>query len=130
MTQLTEEQALRECIALWTFLAENPEFDSKGLAIAAMGPDYDHLLDYNSKCPCCQYARHQDRKNLLGTLFCRHCPVDSWRETVLSALVWHPCLEDTATYGGWMDAQDSQTRAEKARALVELAQSSLDSLLK
>lgn len=128
MPSLTREQALRETIALWTYLAENPEFSFKAHAVDAMGPDYAHLRDYDSECPCCQYARSQHMAGLALTLFCTDCPMDSWRETAVTTRMWHPCLHDINSYGGWTDTDDELTRAETAQALVDLAKQSLAGL--
>lgn len=127
MPSLTQEQALRETIALWTHLAENPEFIIKEQAIDAMGPDYAHLRDYDSECPCCQFAREEYIPSLDPT-FCIHCPVDAWRETARATREWHPCTSDGTSYMGWCRAGTPQTRAETAQALVDLAQQSLAGL--
>ena len=115
---LTKRKALEETIALWSWLAENPDKDKED---ATEEPELRHIAKYTHVCPCCEYTSqyHDDLLN------CYECLV--WGNPDLD----YGCESGEGTYAGWCIADYVGNYKQKtacAKAIVAKAQAALDAL--
>lgn len=114
---LTAVKALKEMIALWTKLAENPQLD-KYWAIREFS-ELRHQEKYKAYCSLCEYTLHQENKLKHR---CQYC------------LIWDKefgCIHSFASpYAKWFNEPvGDQSRADRAAEMVAIAKETLDFLL-
>ena len=97
MSELTKEKAIEESFILWTELARNGQ--TKVEAAKAVG--LDHVIEYASRCPCCEYVQQ-----IAGT--CNTCPV--W---------WSTHLTCRHVYNKWRVATTLEEHREAAAKVLE-----------
>lgn len=102
MSKLTKEQAIEESFILWTELARTG--GTKVEAAKAVG--LDHVIEYSSSCPCCEYAKQTAGITAFDT--CDSCPV-----------LWpmhHTCRY---VYKKWQAAINFEEHREAAAKVLE-----------
>lgn len=119
MAKITKRKALEKCIELWTLLSEmdvakNPLRAKEEAAIAA------GCGDYESSCPCCEYA-------LQNGVSCESCPI-AWGGYKADCAY---CESDGAEWGEWAyEAHTPEERKQLALAIVKKAEEALAELPK
>ena len=101
MSKLTKEQAIEESFILWTELARSG--GTKTEAAKAVG--LDHVMDYVSSCPCCEYAKQT--ASITARSICGSCPVWASHKT---------CRH---VYNKWQVATTFEEHREAAAKVLE-----------
>lgn len=105
MSNLTKEQAIEESFILWTELARSG--GTKTEAAKAVG--LDHVMDYVSSCPCCEYdeIKRLEPDSWSRYRVCECCPVWSVSKT---------CKHE---YEKWQAATTFEEHREAAAKVLE-----------
>jgi hypothetical protein len=107
----SREEALDQCAALWTELAERGTDNKHAIALAILG------YKPQSGCPACEYAL------AYRNYTCADCPIISWSAAYIDKSVRTPC-EDSGPYRAWLQAQSNVARQAAAHAMLVLIEES------
>jgi len=118
MKEITKEEALRKCVAMWDWLADNPS--SKKI-------DYYTENDIEERpryeCYACEYAFQKAGKSeydyCITRSVCAHCPV--WDQEDPNGCMM--CCNDGSPYQRWENYKGS--RSENAQWVADLANAKL-----
>lgn len=100
--KLTITTALKECIRIWTALAESGSRQKGSVAGA---------VKYAHRCPCCEYNEQNDHQ------YCEDNCIIKWPTP--------HCEDRDSPYWGWLDAWDATERKRYAREIIKLAKKAL-----
>jgi hypothetical protein len=113
---MTKREALKICIELWTWLAENPEEDKKNW------PGWITHGKMELTCPCCEYVGALDRFSNKCEV---KCPV-SWGFKESGS--YYPCCHSKSPFTRWKYSKQNKTRTKYALQVVQLAEYALAKL--